>query len=74
MKFYNYLLDLNAHVELKAIATPEFKETTIKAIFEHVLEHEKMVTKSIHDLHGNGYRGQGFCNPDTSALLYRRAG
>ena len=50
MKMYAYLQDQGAAVELKAIAKPDFKETTIKDIFQHALEHEKGVTKSIHEI------------------------
>ena len=50
MKLYGYLQDQGAAVELKAIAKPEFKETGIKELFQHVLEHEKYVTKSIHEV------------------------
>ena len=37
-------------VVLKAMASPDFKETGIKELFQHVLEHEKGVTKSIHEI------------------------
>jgi len=50
MKFYGYLQDQGAAVELKAIAKPEIKETTIKELFQRSLEHEKGVTKSIHEI------------------------
>jgi ferritin len=50
MKFYGYLQDQGALVQLKAIAAPEFKETALKELFQHVLEHEKSVTKSIHEI------------------------
>jgi ferritin len=50
MKFYGYLQDQGAAVDLKAIALPSFKETGIKELFQHVLEHEKGVTKSIHEI------------------------
>ena len=50
MKFYGYLQDQGSAVELKAIAVPSFKETGIKELFQHVLEHEKGVTKSIHEI------------------------
>ena len=50
MKFFAYLQDQGMNVELKAIAKPEFKETGIKELFQHVLEHEKYVTKSIHEV------------------------
>jgi ferritin len=50
MKFYGYLQDQGVAVDLKAISKPDFKETTIKDIFLHALEHEKSVTKSIHEI------------------------
>ena len=50
MKMYAYLQDQGAAVELKALAKPEFKDQTVKEIFEHALEHENGVTKSIHEI------------------------
>ena len=50
MKFYGYLQDQGSAVDLKAIAVPSFKETGIKELFQHVLEHEKGVTKSIQEI------------------------
>jgi ferritin len=50
MKFFNYLQDQGAGAQLKAIAAPEFKETAVKDVFQHVLEHEKTVTKSINEI------------------------
>jgi ferritin len=50
MKFYGYLQDQGSPVDLKALAVPAFKETGIKELFQHVLEHEKGVTRSIHEI------------------------
>jgi ferritin len=50
MKFYGYLQDQGSPVALKALAAPEFKETSVKELFQHVLEHEKGVTRSIHEI------------------------
>lgn len=50
MKFWTYLQDQGAPVVLKALASPDFKETGIKELFQHVLEHEKGVTRSIHEI------------------------
>jgi len=50
MKFYGYLQDQGSAVNLKAIAAPVFKETGIKELFQHVLEHEKGVTASINEI------------------------
>jgi len=50
MKFYGYLQDQGVAVQLKPIVAPDFKETAVKELFQHVLEHEKAVTKSIHEI------------------------
>ena len=50
MKFAGYLQDQGAAVKLAAIASPDFKESAAKELFQHVLEHEKGVTKSIHEI------------------------
>lgn len=50
MKLYGYLEDQGAAVALEAIAKPEFKETAVKELFRHVLEHEKGVTASIREI------------------------
>jgi len=50
MKLYGYLQDQGATIDLKAIAVPAFKETGIKELVQHVLEHEKGVTKSINEI------------------------
>ncbi len=41
MKFFGYLQDQGSAVELKALAQPSFKETAIKELFQHALEHER---------------------------------
>ena len=50
MKMYGYLQDQGASVALDAIARPDFKETGVKEIFQHTLEHEKGVTASIREI------------------------
>ena len=60
MKFYGYLQDQGSAVDLKAIAVPSFKETGIKELFQHVLEHEKGVTKSIHEIMGHALEEKDF--------------
>ncbi len=50
MKFFTYLQDQGVPVQLKSIEAPDVKDATIKGIFQHVLEHEKVVTKSIHEI------------------------
>ena len=50
MKFYDYIIRRGASVTLTAIEGPQTEwESPLKA-FEHVLEHEKMVTGLINDL------------------------
>jgi ferritin len=50
MKFFYYLQDQGAAVDLKALPKPDIKETSIKEFFQRSLEHEKGVTKSIHEI------------------------
>ncbi len=50
MKLYGYLQDQGASVALDTIARPDFKETGVKEIFQHTLEHEKGVTASIREI------------------------
>ena len=50
MKLYGYLEDQGAAVRLKAIASPDFKETGVMELFQRVLEHEKGVTASIREI------------------------
>ena len=50
MKFYGYLLDQGASVELKPIPAPELKTADFKEIFQKVLEHEKSITKSVTEI------------------------
>jgi ferritin len=51
MRFYDYLVDVGATVELAAIALPPGKFGTPKEIFSQVLEHEKTVTASINAIY-----------------------
>lgn len=50
MKFYKYLIDVGAKVDLAAIEKPEAKWTTAKQVFDEALSHEKKITKMINDL------------------------
>lgn len=51
MKIYNYLIDRNLHVDLQAIDKPTVKFNSIAEIFQMALDHERKVTKLIHDLY-----------------------
>ncbi len=50
MKFFNFVNDRGGKVELKAIAAPKVHFKSLIEIFEETLEHEKLVTASIHGL------------------------
>ncbi len=50
MKFYDFLLDRSAHVELKALDKPPVKFGTPLEVFKMVLEHEQKVTGLINPL------------------------
>ncbi len=49
-KFYNFLHARGENVEFDAIAKPQHKWASPLAVFEHALEHEKIVTKRINAL------------------------
>ena len=49
-KFYDYLTSRGGRVVLSEIAAPPSEWATPLAAFEHVLEHEQMVTGRINDL------------------------
>ena len=51
MKFYSYLLDRGASVELKSIDAPKGKFNSMVELFEQVLAHEKHVTALINKLY-----------------------
>ena len=51
LKFYDFLLQRDAPVELKALARPTYTATTPLEIFELVLEHEQYITGRINDLY-----------------------
>lgn len=51
MKFYEYLYEVGAAVELKAIEVPPVKFGTPKEIFQQILAHEQFVTASINSLY-----------------------
>ncbi len=51
MKIYDYLIDRNLHVDLQAIDKPTVKFNSIEEIFQMALDHERKVTKSIHNLY-----------------------
>lgn len=50
MKFYGYVFDRNAKVELKLIEGPQTKWDSPLAAFEAALEHEQYITNRINQL------------------------
>jgi ferritin len=51
MKFYEYLVDRGAKVDLKAIAAPETNWKSSLEVFKEVQKHESFVTSSINALY-----------------------
>ncbi len=50
MKIYNYIDEQGEQVKLMAIEQPPTEFVSALDMFEKTLEHEKFITKSIHDL------------------------
>lgn len=50
MKFYKYLLEQGADVELEAIAKPKIGFKSLLEMFEATIKHERFITKSINGL------------------------
>jgi ferritin len=50
MKFYSYINERGAKVDLQPIDGPPTTWDSITAVFEHVVEHERHVTERIHSL------------------------
>ena len=50
MKFYDYVLDQGARVDLRAIDGPPMEFASVAGVFEKTLEHEHKVTSMIHNL------------------------
>ena len=51
MRFYEFLTEVGAQVELKAIELPSLKFATPKEVFQQVLAHEQFVTASINSIY-----------------------
>lgn len=51
LKFLDFLNDRGEKVELEAIDKPDADFSSVKDVFEKTLEHEKLVTASIHKLY-----------------------
>lgn len=50
LKFYNYIIARDGRVNLTEIKGPQTEWDNVEAVFEHVLEHEKLVTSLINNL------------------------
>lgn len=50
MKLYNYIITRGGRVTLEAIEAPQTEWDGVEAIFQHVLEHEQLVTSLINNL------------------------
>lgn len=50
MKLYNYIITRGGKVTLEAIEAPQTEWDGVEAIFQHVLEHEQLVTSLINNL------------------------
>jgi len=51
MKFYNHVLRRDGKVELKKLEEPSVAADTAVEVFEQILEHERYITKRIHELY-----------------------
>jgi ferritin len=65
MKFYDFILDRNGRVVLRAIEEPVVEFGSPLEVFERALGHEQKVTTMINDLYGlavreNDYASQAF--------------
>lgn len=60
MKFFDYIIQAGAKVELEAIEKPKTDWDSPKNIFEEALEHEKFITDSINQLAGSANRENDF--------------
>ncbi len=50
MKIYNFVLEVDAKPKLHTLPEVKTEYGTVKEVVEEILEHEKLVTKSINDL------------------------
>ena len=52
LKLFHYINDRDGHAIVSALEQPPVNFDSLKAVFEGVLEHEKMITESINELVG----------------------
>jgi ferritin len=51
MKFYNFIIDRAGRVALESLEKPPAAYKSVLDVFERALDHERKVTRSIHDLY-----------------------
>ncbi len=61
-KFFDYVLDRGAQVQLQGIAQPPVKFTTPLEVFEQALSHERAVTASINALYAQALEDKDFAS------------
>jgi len=59
-KMLDYALERGNAVRLRAIPEPGFEFTTLTAVFEHVLEHERSVSSAINALYAKAAEEKDF--------------
>lgn len=52
LKLFHYINDREGHALVPALDKPPYEFNSIKAVFEEILNHEKMITGTINDLVG----------------------
>lgn len=52
LKLFHYINDREGHAIVPALNKPPFEFDSIKAVFEEILKHEKMISGTINDLVG----------------------
>ncbi|MDQ3940334.1 MAG: ferritin, partial [Actinomycetota bacterium] len=62
MKFYNFIIDRGAHVQLKQLDAPPTAYKSPLDVFETALEHEKAVTAAINELYDLVAREKDFAS------------
>ncbi len=60
MRLYNFLIDCDEKIVLKAIKAPPSEYASLLSLFEEVLSHEMHVTKCINNLYGLAQKENAF--------------
>jgi len=67
MKFYDFLYERGANVELEAIAKPPITWNSPLAVFQEAYSHEQKVTKMIEDIY---FQAKQENDPATEVMLH----